>query len=32
MIAKVEEFAPGTLIAVEEIGRGYRLNEHFPGR
>ena len=31
VIAKVEEFAPGTLIAVEEIGRGYRLNEHFPG-
>src|SRR5918995_561136 len=21
----------GTLIAVEEIGRGYRLNNHFPG-
>ena len=31
VIAKVEEFAPGTLIAVEEIGRGYRLNDHFPG-
>ena len=31
VIAQVEEFAPGTLIAVEEIGRGYRLNEHFPG-
>ena len=27
----MEEFAPGTLIAVEEIGRGYRLNDHFPG-
>ena len=26
----MEEFAPGTLIAVEEIGRGYRLNGHFP--
>jgi hydroxymethylpyrimidine pyrophosphatase-like HAD family hydrolase len=22
---------PGTLIAVEEIGRGYRLNDRFPG-
>lgn len=31
VIDKVEEFAPGTLIAVEEIGRGYRLNNHFPG-
>jgi hydroxymethylpyrimidine pyrophosphatase-like HAD family hydrolase len=31
VIAQVEEFAPGTLIAVEEIGRGYRLNEKFPG-
>ena len=31
VIASVEEFAPGTLIAVEEIGRGYRLNNHFPG-
>lgn len=30
VIARVEEFAPGTLIAVEEIGRGYRLNGHFP--
>ena len=30
VIAKVESFAPGTLIAVEEIGRGYRLNGHFP--
>ena len=30
VIERVEEFAPGTLIAVEEIGRGYRLNEHFP--
>ena len=28
---QVEDFAPGTLIAVEEIGRGYRLNEQFPG-
>jgi hydroxymethylpyrimidine pyrophosphatase-like HAD family hydrolase len=26
------EFAPGTLIAVEEIGRGYRLNENSRGR
>ena len=31
VITRVEEFAPGTLIAVEEIGRGYRLNDHFPG-
>ncbi len=31
VIERVEEFAPGTLIAVEEIGRGYRLNDHFPG-
>ena len=31
VIRRVEEFAPGTLIAVEEIGRGYRLNNHFPG-
>ena len=30
VIERVESFAPGTLIAVEEIGRGYRLNEHFP--
>jgi len=30
VIAKVEEFAPGTLIAVEEVGRGYRLSDHFP--
>ena len=30
VIERVEEFAPGTLIAVEEIGRGFRLNEHFP--
>src|SRR5688500_16846795 len=31
VISRVEEFAPGTLIAVEEIGVGYRLNDHFPG-
>jgi hydroxymethylpyrimidine pyrophosphatase-like HAD family hydrolase len=30
VIQRVEELAPGTLIAVEEIGRGYRLNSHFP--
>jgi 5-amino-6-(5-phospho-D-ribitylamino)uracil phosphatase len=30
VIDRVESFAPGTLIAVEEIGRGYRLNDHFP--
>jgi 5-amino-6-(5-phospho-D-ribitylamino)uracil phosphatase len=31
VIKKVVQFAPGTLIAVEEVGRGYRLNGHFPG-
>jgi len=31
VIAKVEELAPGTLIAVEEVGRGYRLSGPFPG-
>ncbi len=31
VIAKVQEIAPGTLIAVEEIGRGYRLSGPFPG-
>jgi hydroxymethylpyrimidine pyrophosphatase-like HAD family hydrolase len=31
VISQVEEFAPGTLIAVEEIGIGYRLNDRFPG-
>ena len=31
VIKKVVQSAPGTLIAVEEIGRGYRLNDHFPG-
>ena len=30
VIDRVEEFAPGTLIAIEEIGRGYRLNGPFP--
>ncbi len=30
VIARVAAFAPETLIAVEEIGRGYRLNDHFP--
>ena len=30
VIERVESFAPGTLIAVEEIGRGFRLNDHFP--
>jgi 5-amino-6-(5-phospho-D-ribitylamino)uracil phosphatase len=30
VIEKVEAHAPGTLIAVEEIGRGYRLSGHFP--
>jgi 5-amino-6-(5-phospho-D-ribitylamino)uracil phosphatase len=31
VITQVEEFAPGTLIAVEEIGIGYRLSDRFPG-
>ncbi len=31
VIDRVQHFAPGTLIAVEEIGVGYRLNDHFPG-
>jgi 5-amino-6-(5-phospho-D-ribitylamino)uracil phosphatase len=31
VIKKVVQVAPGTLIAVEEVGRGYRLNDHFPG-
>ena len=31
VITRVEEFAPGTFIAVEEIGIGYRLNDRFPG-
>jgi HAD superfamily hydrolase (TIGR01484 family) len=30
VIEKVTAHAPGTLIAVEEIGRGYRLSGHFP--
>ena len=30
VIAKVQEHAPGTLIAVEEVGRGYRLSGPFP--
>lgn len=30
VIRRVEEFAPGTLIAVEEVGRGYRLSGPFP--
>jgi len=30
VIERVESFAPGTLIAVEEIGVGFRLNDHFP--
>lgn len=30
VIRRVEEFAPGTLIAVEEIGRGFRLSGPFP--
>jgi HAD superfamily hydrolase (TIGR01484 family) len=30
VIRRVEEFAPHTLIAVEEIGRGYRLSGPFP--
>jgi HAD superfamily hydrolase (TIGR01484 family) len=30
VIRKVREFAPTTLIAVEEIGRGYRVTGPFP--
>lgn len=30
VIKKVTELAPGTMVAVEEIGRGYRLTEPFP--
>lgn len=30
VIDRVIEFAPSTLIAVEEIGRGYRLSAPFP--
>jgi hydroxymethylpyrimidine pyrophosphatase-like HAD family hydrolase len=31
VIERVVDFAPGTLIAVEEIGRGYRVSAEFPG-
>jgi 5-amino-6-(5-phospho-D-ribitylamino)uracil phosphatase len=31
VIERVMDFAPGTLIAVEEIGRGYRVSGEFPG-
>jgi HAD superfamily hydrolase (TIGR01484 family) len=30
VIRKVMEVAPTTLIAAEEIGRGYRVSNHFP--
>ncbi|HLT62066.1 MAG TPA: HAD family hydrolase [Microlunatus sp.] len=30
VIRKVRDVAPSTLIAVEEIGRGYRVTDHFP--
>jgi hydroxymethylpyrimidine pyrophosphatase-like HAD family hydrolase len=30
VIERVVDFAPGTLIAVEEIGRGYRVSGDFP--
>ncbi|MFP5283884.1 MAG: HAD family hydrolase, partial [Actinomycetes bacterium] len=30
VITRVADFAPETLIAVEEIGRGYRISNHFP--
>lgn len=30
VIRKVRDFSPTTLIAVEEIGRGYRVTDHFP--
>ncbi len=31
VIERVVDYAPGTLIAVEEIGRGYRVSGEFPG-
>ena len=31
VIERVVDYAPGTLIAVEEIGRGYRVSAEFPG-
>ena len=31
VIARSRSSRPARLIAVEEIGRGYRLNESFPG-
>lgn len=31
VIERVTDLAPGTLIAVEEIGRGYRVSGEFPG-
>ena len=30
VIARVQELAPEALVAVEEVGRGYRLTGHFP--
>ncbi len=30
VISKVAEFAPDALIAVEEVGSGYRMSGHFP--
>jgi hydroxymethylpyrimidine pyrophosphatase-like HAD family hydrolase len=31
VIERVVDYAPDTLIAVEEIGRGYRVSAEFPG-
>lgn len=30
VVERVQQIAPHTLIAVEEVGTGYRLNAHFP--
>lgn len=30
VIERVQELAPEALVAVEEVGRGYRLSGHFP--
>ena len=30
VITQVRDYSPTTLIAVEEIGRGFRLSDHFP--
>lgn len=30
VLDRVEEFAPGALVATEEVGIGYRVSDHFP--